>query len=73
MLRIVLQPRQLEIDQAQHDLRRRDGTTERDRPARGDGRHRCRGVAIGRAPLGDDAGDVLEHLFAGHALASPAA
>ena len=69
----MLEPRQLEIDQAQDDLRRRDGMTERDRPARCDGRHRGRGVAVGRAPLGEDGGDVVEHLFAGHALASPVA
>src|SRR5512144_708516 len=72
MLRIMCEARELQIDHAQHDLRRRDGVAKCQRPARCDGRHRCRRVAVGRAPFRDDAGCILEYLFAGHALASPA-
>ena len=54
MRRIVAEPGELQVDQAEHDLRRGDRLAESDRPALRHRRHQRRGVAVGLPPLFDD-------------------
>ena len=69
--RVVREARQLQVEQAQHHLRRGDLAAQRRRPPRGDGRHVAAGIAVLGAALGDHVGDVLEEHFRGSAHARP--
>ena len=57
--------RELQVDEAEHDLRRGDWLAQRRRPACGEGRHGSARIAVLRAALGDDIGDVLEEHLGG--------
>ena len=73
MRRIAGEPGQLQIDQAQHHLRRRHGGPEHQRPARGDGGEALRRRPVDPLAVLDHAGGVLQQHGGVHRLASPPA
>jgi len=56
MRRIVTEPGELQINQAEHHLRRGDRLAESDRPSGSDVRHGRGRIAVGPAALADHAG-----------------
>src|SRR5690606_33592388 len=63
---IVREARELQVDEAEGDLRRRHRVPERERPALRDRFHAGAGTAVGLTPVGDRRGGVLQQHLGGH-------